>query len=79
MALKPFSESEVVKTYVLKVAEIVCRDKRQAFANIILTRNTVADRISDLSTDLDWQLLDFEGFYALLKYRRQEHKYFKTK
>ncbi|XP_023254026.1 general transcription factor II-I repeat domain-containing protein 2B-like [Seriola lalandi dorsalis] len=30
--------------------------KRQAFANISLTRNTVADRISDLSEDLDSQL-----------------------
>ncbi|XP_065327981.1 extracellular calcium-sensing receptor-like [Pelmatolapia mariae] len=37
-------------------AEIVCPEKRQAFANISLTRNTVADRISDLSADLDSQL-----------------------
>lgn len=35
---------------------IVCPEKRRAFTNISLTRNTVADRISDLSADLDSQL-----------------------
>lgn len=40
----------------LKAAEIVCPDKRQAFANISLTRNTVADRISEQTADLDSQL-----------------------
>ena len=40
----------------LKAAELVCPEKRQAFANISLTRNTIADRISDLSADLDSQL-----------------------
>lgn len=40
----------------LKAAETVCPDQRQAFANISLTRNTVADRISELSADLDNQL-----------------------
>uniref|UniRef100_A0A9J7YGI0 Uncharacterized protein n=1 Tax=Cyprinus carpio carpio TaxID=630221 RepID=A0A9J7YGI0_CYPCA len=45
-----------VKNCMLKAAEIVCPEKRQAFANISLTRNTVADRISELSADLDSQL-----------------------
>ena len=40
----------------LKAAETVCPEKRQAFVNISLTRNTVADRISDLAGDLDNQL-----------------------
>lgn len=56
VASKPFSEGEFVKTCMLKAAEIVCPEKRQAFANISLTRNTVADRITDLSVDLDSQL-----------------------
>lgn len=56
VASKPFSEGEFVKTCMMKAAEIVCPEKRQAFANISLTRNTVADRISDLSVDLDSQL-----------------------
>ncbi|KAL4006188.1 mitochondrial carrier [Sarotherodon galilaeus] len=55
LALKPFSEGEFVKTCMMKASEIVCPEKRQAFANISLTRNTVADRISDLSADLDSQ------------------------
>jgi len=56
LASKPFSEGEFVKTCLLKAAETVCPEKRQAFANISLTRNTVADRISGLSEDLDSQL-----------------------
>ena len=56
VASKPFSEGEFVKTCMLKVVEIVCPEKRPAFANISLTRNTVADTISDLSADLDSQL-----------------------
>ncbi|XP_037774968.1 general transcription factor II-I repeat domain-containing protein 2-like [Penaeus monodon] len=56
LASKPFSEGEFVKTCMLKAAETVCPDKRQAFENISLTRNTVADRISDLAEDLDSQL-----------------------
>lgn len=40
----------------MKAAELVCPEKRQAFANISLTRNTVAERISDQSADLDSQL-----------------------
>jgi len=34
----------------------VCPEKLQVFANIILTRNTVAERISDISANLDSQL-----------------------
>lgn len=37
-------------------SEMVCPEKRQAFANISLTRNTVADRISDILADLESQL-----------------------
>jgi len=56
LASKPYCEGEFVKTCILKAAEIVCPEKRQAFANISLTRNTVAERISDLSANLDSQL-----------------------
>ena len=45
-----------MKTCMLKAAETMCPEKRQAFANISLTRNTIADRISDLSKVLDSQL-----------------------
>lgn len=55
-ASKPYSEGDFVKTCMMKAAEIVCPEKRQAFANISLTRNTVADRISEISADLDSQL-----------------------
>lgn len=54
-----------MKTCILNGAEIVCSEKRQTFANISMTRNTVADRISDLSADLDRQLKHrFKSFIA---------------
>ncbi|XP_019748223.1 general transcription factor II-I repeat domain-containing protein 2-like [Hippocampus comes] len=56
MASKPYSDGEFIKNCLLTAAEIVCPEKRHAFANISLTRNTVADRISELSADLDHQL-----------------------
>ena len=55
-AAKQFSGGEFVKTCMLKAAEILCSEKHQAYANISLARNAVADRISDLTADLDSQL-----------------------
>ena len=55
-ASKPFSDGAFVKTCMLKAAEVVCPEKRPAFANISLSRNTVADRVEDLSEDLGRQM-----------------------
>ena len=41
----------------IKVCDIVCPDKRQAFLNVSLCRNTVADCVCDLATDLQQQLM----------------------
>lgn len=56
LASKPYSDGDFVKRCMMKAAELVCPEKRQAFANISLTRNTIAERISELSADLDSQL-----------------------
>ncbi|XP_066945200.1 general transcription factor II-I repeat domain-containing protein 2-like [Macrobrachium rosenbergii] len=57
-ASKPFSDGEFVKTCMLKAAEVVYPEKRPAFAYISLSRNTVADRVEDLSGDLGRQMND---------------------
>ncbi|XP_066953326.1 general transcription factor II-I repeat domain-containing protein 2A-like [Macrobrachium rosenbergii] len=57
-ASKPFSDGEFVKTCMLKAAEVVCPEERPAFANISVSRNTVADRVEDLSGDLGLQMND---------------------
>ena len=41
----------------INVCDIVCPDKRQAFLNVSLSRNTVADCVCDLATDLQQQLI----------------------
>ncbi|XP_066980426.1 general transcription factor II-I repeat domain-containing protein 2-like [Macrobrachium rosenbergii] len=65
-ASKPFSDGEFVKTCMLKAAEVVCPEKRPAFANISLSRNTVADRVEDLSGDLGGQMNDkIKSFIAI--------------
>ncbi|KAM3838284.1 general transcription factor II-I repeat domain-containing protein 2A-like [Diretmus argenteus] len=53
---KPFTEGEFVKDCMLKAASIVCPEKHAQFANISLSRNTVAERITDLSGNIYGQL-----------------------
>ena len=55
---RPFNEGEFVKKCMMKVCDIVCPEKRQAFSNVSLSRNTVADRTCDLATNLYEQLME---------------------
>ncbi len=63
---RPFTEGEFVKHCMIKVCDAVCPEKRQLFLNVSLTRNTVAERVQQLSTNLKQQLLgkgkDFIAF-----------------
>lgn len=54
---RPFTEGEFIKNCMLKVCDTVCPDKRQLFSNVSLSRNTVAERIDQLSTNLKEQLV----------------------
>lgn len=65
-ASKTFSQGEFVKTCMLKAAELVCPEKRQALANISLSRNTVAEIIEELAQDLNRQLKESQVLYCLL-------------
>lgn len=56
IASKPFTEGEFVKKCILLAAENICPEKRSDLNSISLSRNTVAERISELATDLDNQL-----------------------
>lgn len=47
-----------MKKYIPYRVEIVAAEKLQAFANIGPTRNTVAERISEVAGDVDRQLMD---------------------
>lgn len=49
---RPFTEGDFVKNCMLKVCDVVCPEKRQLFSNVSLSRNTVADRVNQLSTNL---------------------------
>ena len=55
---KPFTEGEFVKKCILQAASIVCPEKKGRFSNISLSANTVAERISDLSSDVYDQLCE---------------------
>lgn len=54
---RPFSEGEFVKNCMIKVCDAVCPEKRQAFLNVSLSRNTVADRVRHLAANLQQQLV----------------------
>ncbi|XP_042226267.1 general transcription factor II-I repeat domain-containing protein 2-like [Homarus americanus] len=55
---KPFSEGNFIMKCMLMASEDICPEKRQAFANISLSRNTVAERIGELSENINSQLKD---------------------
>lgn len=54
---RPFTEGEFVKNCMMKVCDVLCPDQRQAFSNVSLSRNTVADRVRQLATNLQQQLV----------------------
>ena len=54
---RPFTEGEFIKNCMLKVCDAVCPDIRQLFSNVSLSRNTVAERIDQLSTNLKEQFV----------------------
>ena len=53
---RPFTEGEFVKNCMIKVCDTVCPEKRQAFLNVSLSRNTVADHVRHLAANLQQQL-----------------------
>lgn len=54
---KPFTEGQFVKDCMLRVADILCPEKRSLF-NVSLSANTVAERINGLSGNIYEQLQD---------------------
>jgi hypothetical protein len=40
----------------LKVTDVLCPDKKQLFSNVSLSRNTVADRITQMAQDVSRQI-----------------------
>lgn len=55
---RPFNEGEFVKKCMMKVCDQVCPEKKQAFSNVSLSRNTVAERTCDLANNLYDQLME---------------------
>ncbi|XP_065662992.1 general transcription factor II-I repeat domain-containing protein 2-like [Hydra vulgaris] len=63
---RPFIDGEFIKNCLIKTAKILCPEKIKDFNNISLSRNTVAERVNDIATDLRSQLTkickDIEAF-----------------
>lgn len=55
---RPFTEGEFLKSCMMKVCDVLCPDNRQILANVSLSRNTVADRVCEMATDLRTQLME---------------------
>lgn len=47
-----------MKNCMMKVCDVVCPDKTWVFANVSLSRNTVANRVCEMATDLKTQLIE---------------------
>ncbi|XP_075423872.1 general transcription factor II-I repeat domain-containing protein 2-like [Ascaphus truei] len=63
---KPFTEGDFIKECLIKAAEIVCPASVKAFQVISLSRNTVAERVTDLAGNISDQIKakssSFEAF-----------------
>lgn len=55
---KPFSDGELIKDCMVRAVELICPEARQKILNIPLSRNTVAERIGDISDNLTSQIRD---------------------
>ena len=53
---KPFLEGKFAKECVIKVAEIICSDKKHAFLNVSLSRITITRKVEEIGSDLHDQL-----------------------
>ena len=42
----------------MNVCNVMCPDRKQAFANVNLSRNTIADQVCEMATDLKTQLIE---------------------
>ncbi|KAI5092863.1 protein transcription factor II-I repeat domain-containing protein 2B-like protein [Silurus meridionalis] len=62
---KPFTEGEFVEKCILQAASIICPEKKDQFSNIGLFANTVAERISDLSSDIYDQLCEKAKYFSV--------------
>ena len=61
---KLFTEGAFVKKCMLQAAHIVCQEKKGQFNNISLSANTVAEHISDLSSDIYDQLCEKPKYFS---------------
>ena len=52
------SVGELLKSCMMKVCDVLCPDKRPIFGNVSMSRNTVADGICDMATDLRAHLME---------------------
>ncbi|KAK0145575.1 General transcription factor II-I repeat domain-containing protein 2 [Merluccius polli] len=55
---KPFTEGQFLKDCMLRVADILCPEKKSLFNTLSLSANTVAERINGLSGNIYEQLWD---------------------
>ena len=55
---RPFTEGEFLKRCMMKVCDVLCSDKKQIFANVSLSRNTVTDQVCEMATDVKTQLIE---------------------
>ena len=51
-ASKPFSDSEFIKECIVSAVKVICPEKKQAFMNISLNGNTIAQIIEEMANNV---------------------------
>lgn len=69
-ASKPFYADECIKTCIVSAVEVICAENKQAFMNISLSRNTIAQRVEEMANNVEQYCMkkvnDFLIFLLLL-------------
>ena len=70
--MRPFS-GDFVKNCLLQASDILCPKKRQCFADVSLSRNTVVERASDMTDDLTNRLKQRANTFKYFSFAADEN------
>ena len=63
---KPFSDGEFIKECIVRVADVICPEKKETLAKISLSRQTITRRVEELGNSIEETLQKHENFHRIL-------------
>ena len=54
---QPFADGEFIKECIVRVADVICSEKKETFAKISLSRQTITRRVEELGNSIEETLI----------------------